>query len=149
MLLGGFFFHWVLSCLTFYQRERQAFPNTSAVGVDGRADGGDVVGIHGPGDGSVLGIDIANGDELGLDGTENRHGLGALQRAAGDVQADLRGHAAAVHHAVQGAAGVRRFNIEAGPLDAVLGKVVQQRNAVDSESVCCDGGFLLSTSWHM
>ena len=43
-----------------------------------------------------------------------------------------------MHHAVQGAAGVRRFDIEAGPLDAVLGKVVQQRNAVDSKSVCCD-----------
>jgi len=43
-----------------------------------------------------------------------------------------------VHHAVQGAAGVRRFDIEAGPLDAVLGKVVQQRNAVDGKTIGCD-----------
>ena len=89
MLLGGFFFHWVLSCLTFNEWKRQPLPDGGAVGVDGRADGGNVVGIHGPGDASVLGIDVADGDELGLDGPENRHGLGTLQRAAGDVEADL------------------------------------------------------------
>jgi hypothetical protein len=40
-----------------------------------------------------------------------------------------------VHHAVEGAAGVRRFDIEAGPLDAVLGEIVQERDAVDGEAV--------------
>ena len=40
-----------------------------------------------------------------------------------------------MHHAVQGAAGVRRFDIEAGPLDAVLGKEVQQADAVDGETI--------------
>ena len=135
--------------LSFDQRKREPLPDCRAVGVDGGTDGGNVIGIHRAGNASVLGIDVADGDELGLDGPENRHGLGALQRAAGDVEADLGGNTAAVHHAVQGAAGVRRFDVEAGPLDAVLGKVVQQRNAVDGESICCDGGFLLSTSWHM
>ena len=47
-------------------------------------------------------------------------------------------HTSAVHHAVQGAAGVRCFNVEAGPLDAVLGEVIQQADAVDGESVSGD-----------
>ena len=124
--------------LSFYEWKRQAFPYCRAIRVDGGADGGNVVGIHGPGDGSVLGIDVADRDELRLDGPEDRHDFAALQRAAGDIQADLGCHAAAVHHAVQGAAGVRRFDIEAGPFDAVLGKIAEQRNAVDGKSVCRD-----------
>ena len=124
--------------LSLYEWKRQAFPYCRAIRVDGGADGGNVVGIHGPGDGSVLGIDVADRDELRLDGPEDRHDFAALQRAAGDVKADLGRHAAAVHHAVQGAAGVRRFDIEAGPFDAVLGEVIQQADAVDGESVRCD-----------
>ena len=43
-----------------------------------------------------------------------------------------------MHHAVEGAAGVRRLDIEAGPLDAILCEVVQQADAVDGKSVSCD-----------
>ena len=46
-----------------------------------------------------------------------------------------------MHHAVAGTAGIRRFDIEAGPLDAILSEIVQKRNAVDGESVSCDGGL--------
>ena len=104
--------------LSFDQRKREPLPDCRAVGVDGGTDGGNVIGIHRAGNASVLGIDVADGDELRLDGPEDRHGLRAFQRAAGDVKADFGGDAAAVHHAVQGAARVRRFDIEAGPLDA-------------------------------
>ena len=121
--------------LSLDQRESQAFPYGGAVGVDGGADGGNVVGVHGTCYAAVQGIDIADRDELGLDGAENRHGFRALQRAAGDVKADFRGNAAAVHHAVQGAAGVRCFDVEAGPFDAILGEIVEQADAVDSETV--------------
>ena len=124
--------------LSLDKRKRQAFPYCRAVGVDGGADGGNVVGIHRSGDAAVLGINVADGNELRLDGAQYRHGLAAGERAAGDVKADLGCHAAAVHHAVQGAAGVRRFDVEAGPLDAVLGEIVQQADAVDGESIRCD-----------
>ena len=123
--------------LSFYEWKRQAFPYCRSVGVDGGADGGNVVGIHRSGNASVLGIDVADGHELRLDGAEDRHGLAAGERAAGDVKADLGRDTSAVHHAVQGAAGVRRFDVEAGPLDAVLGEVIQQADAVDGESVRC------------
>ena len=43
-----------------------------------------------------------------------------------------------MHHAVQGAAGIRRFDIKAGPFDAVLGEVTEQADAVDGESICSD-----------
>ena len=46
-----------------------------------------------------------------------------------------------MHHAVEGAAGVRRLDIEAGPLDAVLGEVVQQADAVDGKTIGSDGGL--------
>ena len=123
---------------SFNEREGQSFPDCGAVGVDGCTDGRDVVGIHGSRHAAVLGIDIADRDKLRLNRAEDRHGLGAFQWAAGDVQADLGGNAPAVHHAVEGAAGVRRLDIEAGPLDPVLGEIVQQRNTVDGKSVCRD-----------
>ena len=124
--------------LSFDERKREPLPDCSAIGVDSGADGGNIVGVHRPGDAAVLGIDVADGDEFWLDGPEDRHGFAALQRTAGDIQADLGGDAAAVHHAVQGAAGVRRFDIEAGPLDAVLGEVAEQTDAVDGKSICGD-----------
>ena len=123
---------------SFNERKGQSFPDCCAVGVDGRADGRDVVGIHDSRHAAVLGIDIADRHELRLDRAEDRHGLGAFQRTAGDIQADLGSDTAAVHHAVEGAAGVRRLDIEAGPLDPVLGEIVQQRNTVDGKSVCRD-----------
>ena len=112
--------------LSFDKRKGQSFPDCGAVRVDGGADGRDIVGVHGPGDTAVLGVNVADRHELRLDRAEDRHGLGTFQRPAGDVQADLGGDTAAVHHSVQGAAGVRCFHIKAGPLDAVLGEVVQQ-----------------------
>ena len=110
--------------LSFNQRKGESFPDSGAVGVDGRADGWNIIGIHGTGDAAVLGVDIADCHELRFDRAEYRHGLGAFQRAACDIQADLGSDTAAVHHAVEGSTGVRRFDIEAGPLDPVLGEVV-------------------------
>ena len=46
-----------------------------------------------------------------------------------------------MHHAIEGAAGVRRLDIEAGPLDAVLSEIVQQRNAVYCKTIGSDGGL--------
>ena len=109
--------------LSFDKRKGQSFPDCGAVGVDGGADGRDIVGVHGPGDAAVLGIDIADGDEFRLDRAEDRHGLGAFQRAAGDVQSHLGSDTPAVHHAVEVTAGVRPLHLEAGPLDTVLSEV--------------------------
>ena len=112
--------------LSFDKRKGQSFPDCGAVGVDGCADGRDIVGIHGSRHAAVLGIDVADRDKLRLDRAEDRHGFGAFQGSAGDIQADLGGDTAAVHHTVEGSTGVRCFHIEAGPLDPVLGEVVQK-----------------------
>ena len=127
--------------LSFNQRERKTFPDCCSIRIYCCTDGRDIIGIHCPGDTAVLGVDVADGYELRLDRTEDRHGLGAFQWAASNIQSHLGGDAATVHHAIEGTAGVRRFDIEAGPLDPVLSEVAQKRNAVDGESVCGDGGL--------
>ena len=61
--------------LSLNQRKREPLPDGCSIRVDGGTDGGNVVGIHGPGDAAVLGIDVADGDEFRLDGAEDGHGL--------------------------------------------------------------------------
>ena len=81
------------------EKKRQFLPDGGAVFIDSGAEGWDAVGIHGFGDGAVLGIGIADGDILGINRLEDGLGLGGLQGTAGDVKPDFGGDTAAVHHA--------------------------------------------------